>query len=85
MNTEEQNLPDVDFGMLLKAYPEVEREEVLKRLTEGLTRDDLGIPGDGPWRIVLAGYVFHALDEIKAADLRSRTHTPKSVDEAYFP
>ena len=83
VNTKERDLPDVDFSMLVKAYPEIEREGVLAR--REITFDNLGIPGDGPWRIVLAGYIFHALDQIRGADPSSRTHTPQSVNEAYFP
>ncbi len=85
VNTEERDLPDVDRDMLVMAYPEVEKERALERLTGGLTRDDLGIAGNGPWQLVLAGYVFHALNEIADEDLRSGTYTPQSVADAYFP
>ena len=83
VNTEERGLPDVEFNILVKAYPQIARKRVLER--QGLTRDDLGIPGDGPWRIVLAGYVFHALDRIRDEDPRPGAHKPASVAEAHFP
>ena len=83
VNTEERDLPNVDFDMLVEAYPEIAREKVFAR--QGLTRDELGIPGEGPWRIVLAGYVFHALDAITDEDAKSRTYRPASVAEAHFP
>ncbi len=85
VNTEERDLPDVNFDMLVKAYPDLKRERALERLMGGLTRDDLGIGGDGPWRLVLAGYVFHALNEIADEYPRSGTYAPQSVAEAYFP
>ena len=85
VNTEERDLPDVDFDMLLKAYPDLRRERALERAMRGLTRDDLGIAGDGPWGLVLAGYVFHALNEITDEDPRPRAYTPKSVADACFP
>jgi len=75
---------DVDLATLVKAYPEVEREEVVTRLT-GLTRNDLGIPGGGPWRIVLAGYVFHALDRVTEEHPRPAAYSPNSVANAHFP
>jgi len=83
VNTNERDLPDVNVDMLVKAYPEIAREKVLAR--RGLTRADLGIAGDGPWRLVLAGYVFHALDEIAEEVPRSGAHTPEAATEAYFP
>lgn len=82
VNTDERDLPDVDFDMLVKAYPEIEKERVLAR--RGLSRDDLGIGGNGPWRLVLAGYVFHALDKITEEDPRSDPYTPETATEAYF-
>jgi len=81
--TDDSDVPDVDLATLVNAYPEMEREEVLARL--GLTRNDLGIPGGGPWRIVLAGYVFHALDRVTEEDPRPAAYSPDSVADAHFP
>ena len=84
VNTAEQDLPDVSFAMLVRAYPVLDREEALQKLT-GLTRDDLGVPGEGPWRIVLAGYVFHALDRVTEEEPRPAAYSPDSVADAHFP
>ena len=83
VNTEERDLPDVDFDMLVQVFPELNRPKALKRLN--ITRDDLGIAGSGPWPIVLAGYVFHALDRITEDNPRPAAHTPQEVAEAYYP
>ena len=40
VNTEERDLPDVHFSMLVKAYPDIER-------AKARTRGNLGIPCDG--------------------------------------
>lgn len=83
VDTQEAHLPEIDFSMLVQAYPEVERERALARL--GLTRDDLGIPGNGPWRIILAGYVFHALARVTGENPRPAAYQPGSVANTYFP
>jgi hypothetical protein len=46
-------------------------------------REELGIPGDGPWRVVLAGYVMNALDRPESA-IRSLRYSPRPGDE-FFP
>ncbi len=86
VNTEESDLPEVDFETLVKAYPGLGRDELLlQRAMRGVTRDDLGIAGEGPWRIVLAGYVFHALERVPSKGPIPETFTPRSVIEAHFP
>ena len=81
--TDDSDLPDVDLATLVNAYPELEREEVLARL--GSTRNDLGIPGGGPWRIVLAGYVFHALDKVAVGSPRPSAYKVVDLAAAWFP
>lgn len=67
-------LPEVDKKTLQLAYPDVVRK-----------RTDLqryGVGGDGPWRIVLAGYVFHALDRPSEL-IRQEPYRAQSGDELF--
>jgi hypothetical protein len=57
------------------AYPGIAHQSRL--------REHLGIPGDGPWPVVLAGYVLHALNRTKE-DVRRRPYSP-SRNDATFP
>jgi len=52
LEIEEAALPGVDRETLLVAYPRIDRVDLGR----------FGLHGDGPWRIVLAGYVLHALN-----------------------
>lgn len=74
----EADLPPVDLETLGRAYPDLN----LTRMNPGL-REDLGIPGDGPWPVVLAGYVLHALNRTKE-DIRRGPYSP-SRNDATFP
>ena len=54
LRIDKQALPKVDKQLVAAAYPDAARNpDRLQRF---------GIQGDGPWRIVLAGYVLHALN-----------------------
>jgi hypothetical protein len=53
LELDEQSLPPVDKDALCAAYPEAANPRMLQRLD---------LQGTGPWRIVLAGYVLHALN-----------------------
>ena len=47
--------PEVSLDQIIRAYgPQVRERETL--------RSSLGLPGDGPWSVLLAGYVIHAFD-----------------------
>jgi hypothetical protein len=85
VDTEEGGLPDVHFDIVVKAYPEAGDREKLARLTGGVTPEDLGIPGDGPWPVLLPGYIFHALQRITEENPRPPAYTPSSVADACFP
>ena len=50
-----EGLPEVDIGTVARAYGEHLR-------THDRVRTDIGLPGKGPWRILLAGYVCHAMN-----------------------
>lgn len=54
---ENESLPEVTADTVRTAYPHASRHSDL--LTE------LGLEGDGPWRIVLAGYVLRALNRTR--------------------
>jgi hypothetical protein len=70
----EDTYPEVDLETVRRAYPEAGRE--------GL-RERYGIPGNGPWRILMAGYVLHAMDRDPKM-VRGGAYTPASVAEAHF-
>lgn len=53
LELDEQSLPPVDKNTLCAAYPEAANPRRHPRLD---------LPATGPWRIVLAGYVLHALN-----------------------
>jgi hypothetical protein len=70
-------LPEVELETVARAYGDEVRR--LARL-----RAIIGIPGDGPWRIVLAGYVLHALHRPEE-HIRQAGHTVTGLAESEFP
>lgn len=75
----EESLEPVAAETLDAAYPDLapiqDRSPVL--------REDLGIPGEGPWPVMLPGYVLHALDR-DAREIRRTPYKPTAA-EAFFP
>jgi hypothetical protein len=69
--------PLVDRATLEGCYP-------VFALVSVAIAERLGVSGDGPWSIVLPGYVFHALNR-PDADIRARPYVPASIAEAAFP
>jgi hypothetical protein len=70
------NLPEVDLELVAHAYGnEVRRDRLRQRL---------GLSGNGPWKIVLAGYVMHAFNR-SDDDTRRSPHVPATVAEKDFP
>lgn len=67
-------LPEVDLDTLLQIYP-------FAKYTRN--REMFGIPGNGPWRILLAGYLFHAVDG--EPHERRWPYLPKTSIERLFP
>jgi hypothetical protein len=51
------NLPDVSVDLLVLAYPD--QESALRRAR---VRTKFNLAGNGPWPVMLPGYVFHAAD-----------------------
>lgn len=85
----EAEFPEVDEQILRSAYPDIVRVEGMdKRVQNRLGfrgRADLGVPGNGPWRIALAGYVFHSLDRASTDSPRPEPFSPASISAAYYP
>ncbi len=79
INDSEDDLPPVDLETLDKAYPGLAE----RRIRQPKVLKHLGIPGDGPWPVVLAGYVLHALNRTEK-DIRHEPYGP-SRNDATFP
>lgn len=71
-------LPAVDMAVIKSAYP---REAHLMERGR-VSRESLGLEGNGPWPVLLCGYLFHALGR-DAGLIRQQPHTP-STDNQYF-
>ncbi len=78
VETEETLLPPVSLGKLKQAYPDqaeaLEREAIRRRC---------GLLGNGPWPVLLAGYVICAMAR-SVESIRSEPYQPQAGDE-YFP
>ena len=70
-------VPDVSIETLKQAYGH--HAEFLDDPEE---RAKFGLSGDGPWPVVLPGYIFHAMNR-SAAEIRSQPYLPTAGDE-YF-
>lgn len=71
-------LPLVDMAIIAAAYPR--QTQLLKR---GLIRaEDLGLAGDGPWPVLLCGYLFHALNRAEDV-LRREVYSPDRMDRHF--
>ena len=67
-------LPEVPRQTLEAAYPNVFRNpDLLNRF---------GLQGNGPWRVVLAGYVLHALDRNRH-EIRAEPYLAQGGDELF--
>lgn len=71
------NLPAIPLAMLKKAYP-----EFAEALDRAGTRTALGIVGNGPWPILLAGYVANALNR-SPIEIRNGPYRPVDGDERF--
>jgi hypothetical protein len=86
---EESMLPEVSSSEVELAYSDFQRvaispPEVRSRIGF-VSIEDLGISGPGPWRLTLAGYLFHSLKRLSDDSPRLGPYTPASVDEMYYP
>ena len=76
--TEPARLPSADLDTLTNAY-----SDLAGVLRSPARRSRFGLEGDGPWPVVLAGYVMNALNRT-IEEIRDGPYTPASGDE-YFP
>jgi hypothetical protein len=77
--TDTDSLPAISLETLLHAYPDAARI-----LANGDRRRQLGLEGDGPWPVLLAGYVMNALNR-PADDIRHQPYQPQPSDEYFVP
>ncbi len=68
---DKEALPEVSMASIEAAYPGRTRH-----------RARYGLEGDGPWRIILAGYVLHALDR-SSEDIGERPYVAQKGDESF--
>jgi hypothetical protein len=78
IQTAPSSLPPVELSTLTIQYP-----DMVRFLEKPKKREEFGIPGDGPWPVVLAGYVVNALDRTEA-EIRSRPYQPV-LGDGFFP
>jgi hypothetical protein len=78
LETHTDALPLIELEVLTRQYPNLEQT-----LRNPRFRERMGIPGDGPWPVVLAGYVLNALDRPETA-IRSMPYRACVGDE-FFP
>jgi len=76
--SELESLPPVKLDALKSQYPDF--TDILESPSE---REKFGIPGEGPWPVILAGYILNALDRPEG-EIRSTTYLPRAGDE-FFP
>jgi len=77
--TDEARLPPVTLQTLLVAYPDQARALQLPR-----ARQAVGLDGDGPWPVVLVGYLFNALAR-REDEIRAGPYPPAPGDECFPP
>ena len=74
LDLESDKMPLVDLGTIEHGYPGVRTSLLAK----------LGLPGPGPWRVVLPGYVFHSLGR-RDEEIRRFPYVPRRPEESQFP
>lgn len=70
-------LPDVHEQVLNAVYPALTRLQSV--------RERIGLPGKGPWKVILPGYLFHSTARATAESPRPPAYSPQSADEGSFP
>lgn len=78
--TNMDSLPAISLETLCQAYP----PRMAEFLHNPNRREKFGLEGDGPWPVVLAGYVLNALNR-SAEDIRNGPYLPRSGDEYFLP
>jgi hypothetical protein len=70
-------IPKVEMAVIAAAYPQTRFIE-----SGRISAEALGLGGDGPWPVLLCGYLFHALSR-EADAIRQEAYTPDIMDR-YF-
>lgn len=70
-------IPDVGLETILPAYPDNQAE-----LEQPRARAFVGLKGDGPWPVLLPGYIFHAMNR-PPQDCRTTPYKPQVGDECF--
>ena len=73
-------LLQIDEELLPKVYPET--IEAAYGLVPGLLLSKFGLEGNGPWRIVLPGYIMHALNR-STEKIRNEPYRAKEGDDQF--
>jgi hypothetical protein len=79
VTTDVTSLPAISLDVLSQAYPDLEQFLQVPK-----SRHWFGLEGDGPWPVVMAGYVMNALNR-SAEDIRKQPYTPRPGDEFFLP
>ena len=74
---DDSEMPPIDLKRLKQMYPKFAR-----RLDDHTFRESMGLSASGDWRLMLCGYLLHALNR-DAAIIRSTPYVPSGTD-AYF-
>jgi hypothetical protein len=69
-------LPEVDLATLRQGYG--------SSIDDPNRRAMIGLDGEGPWRMLLAGYVIHAAAR-DSRKVRDKPYCPSDTDAAEFP
>jgi hypothetical protein len=77
--TDVASLPRVSLDSLCRAYPVFSRHLRVPKF-----RKPFGLEGNGPWPVVLAGYVLNSLNR-PVQDIRNEPYKPNSGDEFFLP
>lgn len=82
------DLPEVPVANLKLIYSDLFRIDDNPRcwkIYRYKGRKDLGLEGEGPWRVMLPGYVFHATKRANKENARPNPFKPDSSANAEFP
>ncbi len=72
------SLPLVNRSTIELGYP-----QHMRLIESGrINGEDLGLRGDGPWPILLCGYLFHALNR-DAETIRRQMYTPSLINQLF--
>jgi hypothetical protein len=81
-------LPDAHRQDVEKAYPGLDRianNPVHAKKFGFVSYGDIGLPGDGPWKIPLPGYLFHSTARYRSDAARPEPFVPTSIAQACYP